>query len=139
MPPQAGTESGPVGGAGAWDEEDERQLWLLKLEHAALDALATRELLQQEQQLLAFAAQRGAQRGGPGEMGAPASTSGRAEEAARVAMREKLFGIAGALGGADRERMKQEVSCGVSGLWCAVGRCEEDVDTGVHPQHPAEA
>jgi hypothetical protein len=71
---------GPTGGPGGWDEEDERRLWLLRVEGAALSALDTRDMLLQEAALLRHAVddqERGEAEGlARRESGRGASTSG---------------------------------------------------------------
>jgi len=111
-----------VGGPGAWDEEDERQLWLQRLELSLLDALSQLDLLGQEAELLAHhcasLSGRGAGPAVPSD--GHTSTSGRAQgeragdAVSREAMRGKLSTIAAALAGAERERLRQQV--GVEGV-----------------------
>ena len=129
-------EDVPAGGpGGGWDEADERRLWLLQLEGAALAALDAREALLQERQLLRHhlssqAGDAGASAASRAESGRGASTSGAAGDARlrpsaraaaaaaagavggpaeRAAMMAKLSGIAEALTLGERDRWRQNV------------------------------
>lgn len=116
--PQAGTEGGPPGGVGGWDEEDERRLWELQLEGAAIRSLDARPLVAQELALLEHAA--AAQQQGQVQPLQPlqqqrsgSSASGeqrhQQQEQQRMMM-DRLAGIAGQLSVTDaRQAMRQQV------------------------------
>eukprot|EP00877_Chromochloris_zofingiensis_P010428 jgi/Chrzof1/5639/Cz16g09260.t1 len=101
----------PVGGVGGWDEEDERQLWLLKTESAILAALDQREVLQQELELVQHAQQR--QSSQPSTAGSAAtmdaSDQDETPDEVKQQMMGKLAGIAGQLAGNQRQQAKQQV------------------------------
>ena len=119
-------DSQPTGGVGAWDEEDERQLWLLHLEQSAIAALNAQQVLQQELMLLQHAlhsrsqdqqgqaagASSSSSRGGtpqsPGAgQGPHAAATGDA--AAKAAMAARLRDISQQLAVHDRQRAVQQV------------------------------
>lgn len=126
---QAGTEGGPPGGVTGWDEEDERLLWSMQLEAAALKALDARPVLDQELQLL--------QRAGGGtqqqQHSSQALADARSSSAARLraqlrqqqeqqatmqaAMAQRLSDIAGQLSlSRDKDAIRQQVGCAGSAM-----------------------
>ena len=122
---QAGTEGGPPGGVTGWDEEDERLLWCMQIEAAALKSLDARPLLDQELQLLQRAAGAGAgtaqqQHRSQALADERSSSSVRQQQrlrqeqeqqaAMQAAMAARLSDIAGQLSlGRDREAIRQQV------------------------------
>lgn len=101
-------EATTLGGPSLLDEEDERQLWLLKLEQAALDSLQQRQLLRQEVDLLRHALTR-QPGGGHGSSTGPsvADMAHDAEQKARMAA--QLRRIVNELDVGERQRMKDQV------------------------------
>lgn len=122
---QAGTEGGAQGGVTGWDEEDERLLWCMQIEAAALKSLDARPLLDQELQLLQRAAGAGAgtaqqQHRSQALADERSSSSVRQQQrlrqeqeqqaAMQAAMAARLSDIAGQLSlGRDREAIRQQV------------------------------
>jgi immunoglobulin-binding protein 1 len=102
---------GECGGPGCWDEEDERQLWVMQLEAAALRALDALPLLEQELALLRRAAEAAQQPGSSQQEqqqgGGASSSNGRQVQ---QAMMQRLADVASQLSlGQDRQAMAQQV------------------------------
>jgi hypothetical protein len=121
MQDETGTQQ--TGGVGAWDEEDERQLWLLHLEQSAVTALDAQRVLQQELMLLQHVLQSRSQEQ-QGQMPETSSSRGSTSQprgagrgqdaaagdaAAKAAMAARLRDISQHLAVNDRQRAMQQV------------------------------
>ncbi|GFR45291.1 hypothetical protein Agub_g6343 [Astrephomene gubernaculifera] len=107
------------GGAGVMDEEDERQLWVWRVELAVLQAADLQASLRQEVELLQHVAAReeaAAAAAGPGPSSSSAAaanrgagSAGEPSEAEKAALLEKLRGIFRDLDGSRKEQIKRDV------------------------------
>lgn len=104
-----------AGGPGMYSEEDERRLWLMRVEGAVLTSLDHRQMLKEELQLLAHA-QPSRQASGQGASSSSAGGAGAGAGESPQSLMAQLRGIAGALDsssvGAQRQRLAQEASAG---------------------------
>ncbi|KAG2495824.1 hypothetical protein HYH03_006063 [Edaphochlamys debaryana] len=110
-----GAAAGQPGG-GSLDEEDERQLWVWRVELAALQAIDMQTSLNQETELLQHAASReaaaaaaGPGPGGSGQRPPGQAAAGQPSDAERLALMERLRGVFRDLDGSKKEQIKRDV------------------------------